>query len=407
LNTLLSQPGPSARAELCTLVVPTHNRPLQFEQQFRYLAAETTQYPIVVADSSDPSTARKNRDLVNDVSRARYVHFAPSKIFEKFSSSLQEVDTAYCMFVPDDDFVWLGALPRLVQALDDDAGCSAVHGHYFEFFTRGPSVHVTQVIQSGADIRSHSPSDRVVDLMASYEALTYACYRTEVAKASFAAAATQSSILAQELLQAAITVARGTVKRLPFFSHGRRAESSLGYANWHPTEWLAVDPASLFSAYQDYRSELVGELCRLEAGTARQAIERKVDLAHLAYLSGYLNANVLREIARYNPHDVGREGVVETVREFWAREYGSRWTRFLRNGNRIVRFARRRFRALGMRDRLASLVNGGARANHIEKIDEAGTSGDIRFRARLPQQLTGTGPDRRALAVAIAKRELS
>ena len=346
---------PVNNSTACTLLLVTYNRPALLRQQITYLSQGLLPGPVLILDSSDEAAALQNADLASEQPGFDYLHYASTTpVFTKFAEGLAKVNTPYCMLLPDDDFLRLKALPALIDALEQDDEVVAAHGLYFEFHTNGRIVNVTQVIQRGADLIEDEASQRILSLMCGYEALTYALYRTPVAQEAFSLAAQQDSILAQELLAGTAAAARGKVRRLPIISHGRRAGSSLGYRRWHPLEWSAVNPGELFASYLPYRLALLNIVAQVENADIK-SIERRLDLAHLAYLQKYLDGNVLRSIAAMDPVTDGEDAISEVAWDVWAGNRGPAWIGHIRRGGKITRWMRRQFRSRNIRQKLSVL----------------------------------------------------
>jgi hypothetical protein len=302
----------------------------------------------------------------------------------------------------------VGRVPDIVAALEADRDAAAAHGLYFEYHTHARRVHVTGLIQSGAHLDQARAADRVVALMTGYEALTYAVCRTDAARIAFAEAAAQESVLAQELLAGTGVAAFGKVLRLPFVSHGRRAGSSLGYRQWHPLEWSAVDPAGLFAAYGPYRTALIDMVLKQEPHADRAGTARSIDLGHLAYLSHYLDADVLSDVAFRDLAKLGSEGVVEVAWDVWAGKRGPAWLKPLRNGNPVSRGLRRAVRRMGLRYLLSSWR---PRDSEIFAIADADSKEEVRLESGflddplVASMLSDSRSDLKRLTNALALRE--
>lgn len=350
----------SKTGERCSVLLATYNRPRMLAQQLHYLDQSGFVGPIGIFDSSEDAAADQNRAMASHFPGCEYTRLPSSTpVFVKFSKAVDTVATPYCVLLPDDDFLLLERLGDLTNSLDAYPPAAAAHGLYFEFHTAGSNIHVTDLLQAAGDLRHKTGSDRVLALMPKYQALTYAVYRTEPAKVAFAEASKQRSLLAQELLAGAAIAAMGPVLRLEFFSHGRRAGSSLGYRQWHPLEWCAVDPAGLFRDYVHYREALLRVILANEPGLNSDAAARKIDLAHLAYLSQYLDADVLADAAVRRVDSMGADAIAEAAWDVWGSKRGAAWLRPLRRGNAASRLLRRMARKFQLRYRLRSMSGTG------------------------------------------------
>src|SRR5689334_21982975 len=101
-----------------------------------------------------------------------------------------------------------------------------------------------------------------------------------------------TNMLERELLGGALAVVAGKTARLPLLYSGRSLGPSAPYADWHPVDFLASSPQSLFDDYQRYRAILL-EYCASLGRPLDTAEHYLVDLAHLRYLSDYFKPAVL------------------------------------------------------------------------------------------------------------------
>jgi glycosyltransferase domain-containing protein len=313
-----------------TLVVPTYNRPAQLRRLLRYLELCGARFPVLVLDSSAPENRPLNADALASVKlRVRRVEYdSTMPPFEKFGAGTAMVDTPYLSLCADDDIVRVEALAPIVEFLSRNADHSAAHGFYFNFQEQGRAsppwrTTISSLFYRGPSIDAAQPAERLAQLLRRYEALTYAVYRTEVARRAYAESANVASILARELLSGALTVVAGKTARLKVIYYGRSTGPSAGYRNWHPLEWLATDPAGLFGEYAAYRAILLRALA--ERGATGDEAARLCDLAHLRYLSGFLDAGYLEFALERNLERLAPEKVISEVWRFWNERSARGW----------------------------------------------------------------------------------
>ncbi len=328
---------------LSTILIPTFNRPDFLSSQLTYIFGTSPSQIVIVLDSSEEIAAGKNRAIAQEFPNVEYRQFRQDiPVFSKFSDGADFVKTPFLVFLPDDDFLWLNNLSSMIDALLADSSSVAAHGVYFEYSGNRAQVDVTSLIHTDAEVIADKALDRVFALMSCYEALTYAVYRTAVARQALFAASSQNSILAQELLAGAVTAVMGKIIRLPIITHGRRVASTAGYNQAHPVEWLATDPAGMFSAYFSYRSILIDSIAALEPDIEAEEITRQVDLAHLCYLQPFLEPHILKNLInvptgairgknegalaldlwreRYDRQNLGETGLVSTAKK-WLKSF--------------------------------------------------------------------------------------
>jgi hypothetical protein len=132
--------------------------------------------------------------------------------------------------------------------------------------------------------------------MSNYQAIFYAVYRTPTMQSVLSQLAPMQSILTRELLSSSLTVIAGKVCRLPLFYMARNTNPSIDSPGWHPYQYLANRPASLFLEYAPYRAALLERLLadpQCQAMYRQEQVERIVDLVHLKYLTPIITPRVI------------------------------------------------------------------------------------------------------------------
>ncbi|HEY0834714.1 MAG TPA: TIGR00180 family glycosyltransferase [Azospirillum sp.] len=300
---------------MLTLLIPTYERPGHLLRLLRYFAAERVPWRVVVLDSSGPRTAAANKAAVAGVPlRAECVTLAPdTHPFDKFRIGFAMADTPYAVLCADDDVVMVEALRACAAHLDGHPDVVAAHGLYFNFIDErrlaNPARHhgeawyavppeargvlVQNVPWHGPSHVQAAPAQRLAALLRRYEALTYAVYRTEVARTVFDLLRIPRGILFRELLGSGLTVLFGKVVRLRRFYCGRSTEPLTAYERWHPVDWLARSPQDLVLDYGNARHVLATALRAQDPGFGEAGALRLVDLGFLRYLSPYLGEGLL------------------------------------------------------------------------------------------------------------------
>jgi len=346
-----------------TLVIPTFNRPELLGRLLRYLELQSARFNVLVLDSSTPDNKSKNAQAVASVKlRIRRLEYDTGlSPFAKFLAGTEAVDTAFLSLCADDDIVVVQSVAQLVEFLQHNDDYSAAHGFYFNFHeTRAPErpgdaarkpgagsqTKVTSLFYRSPSIADEQPVQRVAQLFRRYEALTYAVYRTAVARHVYEESQKVESILARELLAGALTVAAGKSARLKIIYYGRNTAPSAGYDNWNPLEWLATDPSGMFSEYVTYRSVLARHI--VDHDTRPMAVEeaqRICDLIHLRYLCPFLQPRVIEFALNKNLERLTRREIITEVSKFWHQPALHSWRARVRNflTTRVVVSGRNRY----------------------------------------------------------------
>ena len=345
-----------------TLVIPTFNRPELLGRLLRYLELQSARFSVLVLDSSTADNKIRNAQAVASVQlRIRRLEYDPAlPPFAKFLAGTEAVDTPFLSLCADDDIVVVPSVARLVEFLHRNGDYSAAHGLYFNFHEgrardgpadaaktgAGSHARVTSMFYRSPSIADERPVQRVAHLFRRYEALTYAVYRTPVARHVYAQSQKVESILARELLAGALTVAAGKSARLEVIYYGRNTAPSAGYDNWHPLEWLATDPGGMFAEYAKYRTVLVRDLVSPDEGApAMDEAVRMCDLIHLRYLQPFLQPRFLDFALEKNAERLGRREVITQVWKFWNQPGRLSWRARLRQllPGRVVVSGRNRY----------------------------------------------------------------
>src|SRR5262245_11472369 len=271
-----------------TLVIPTYNRPKQLGALLAYLAANESEFRILILDSSDARGRAANRKIASLAKlKLDYVEFASeTQPFDKFRAGVDKVTTDFCALCADDDLVVLDGVRRCLEALRRNPRASVAQGYSFSFLCSADgNIDLGNILYFSSTIEDATPLARLAKLFARYQAATYGCYRTPVLQRIFDTLKPMTSILARELLGSALAAIQGEVIRVPRFSHGRSMDASESYENWHPLEWFAKDPQGLFSEYYRYRALMAQAVLQRPDNTLdAAAVRRALDLIHLRYM---------------------------------------------------------------------------------------------------------------------------
>jgi len=297
-----------------TLLVPTYNRPAYLRSLLGYLAARHFEYPIQILDSSGEQALSENRETISrvEINVIHQIYEPATDVHDKFARGAQSVETPYCSFCADDDVLFTRNLDELLDFLDANSEFVAAHGYYVNF-KADSDFTIADTFYSAPSVIGGDALERIVRQMRRYQAVFYAVYRTNVMQFALSQRGRVQSLLARELLASSLTMVAGSVHRMQKFYMGRNIDPSIATAGWHPQQFLATDPKSLFTEYAAYRKVVLEELkadARCRARYQQGRIKRILDLAHLDYLLPMLSPRfidyVLGEALRADreAHDV-------------------------------------------------------------------------------------------------------
>src|SRR5262249_34664030 len=155
---------------------------------------------------------------------------------------------------------------------------------------------ISHVVYSAPSISADDALGRIIQQMSDYQAIFYAVHRTSVMKSVLSQLAPVQSILTRELLSSSLTVVAGKVSRLPLLYMARNTNPSIESLGWHPYQYLATKPASLFLEYAPYRAVLLERLLAdplCQSMYRPEQVERIVDLVHLKYLGPMIAPRII------------------------------------------------------------------------------------------------------------------
>jgi len=107
----------------------TYERPYHLKRSLSYWG--NSKCKVVIADGSQ-------LPLENIPDNIEYLHRPGAPITERILELIDNVNTKYAVFVPDDDFLGYEALDSSISFLEDNAGYSSVQGIYTSFRVTKP-----------------------------------------------------------------------------------------------------------------------------------------------------------------------------------------------------------------------------------------------------------------------------
>jgi glycosyltransferase domain-containing protein len=295
-----------------TLIVPTFNRPADLRRLLRYLSRQPQRFRILIAESSAQEVRRHNVASAEELGLQIEILEFPTEMpqFEKFWRVASEVRTAYCSICADDDVLLTDAIQPTIDFLRAHSDYVMAHGWYL-YFKPGKDVVLSSIAYASPSLAAGTVLGRLRQLFRPYEALIYGLHRTACLRTALTRVRPLESTLGMELLSAALTAAQGKIARVPQFYYGRALSPSNPFHHWHPVQILIDSPEQLFRYYGSYRKIL---LEFLEATEDPQVMGPHVDLIHLAYISEFLNPDLLHFLSGQRERGTSN---AETLRHSW------------------------------------------------------------------------------------------
>jgi glycosyltransferase domain-containing protein len=363
-----------------TLLIPTYNRPAYLRSLLGYLAARRFEYPIRVLDSSAAEALSQNREAISqtglDVTHQAYDTTIVGSA--KIAHGTQAVETPYCSLCADDDILFTSHLDQLLDLLDAQPTLAAAHGYYINF-KPGDVFDISDIFYWAASLEADDPLKRIVEQMGNYQAIFYAIHRTSKLRSVLSQLERVQSALAKELLSSSLTLIAGGVCRIPHFYMARNTSPSIPTEGWHPHQFLATKPDSLFREYEAYRAVVVEHLladAQCRAIYSPEQLEQILDLVHLKYLTPMISPPaidyILAELLRpgREPGDI-MKGVSDNFTNQYtaaARGYLRRALSQPRYALKLISHAVRLFSGLRLRETLSVSVNRGLDKMYIDRV---------------------------------------
>jgi len=345
-----------------------------------YLAARRFEYPIRILDSSFAEALARNREAISQtvLDVTHQVYDAATAVVVKFADGTQSVETPYCSFCADDDILFTSYLNPLLDLLDANPDLAAAHGYYINF-KPGDVFDISDIVYWAPSIVADDPLKRIVEQMGNYQAIFYAIHRTSVMRSVFSELHRVKSLLAQEMLSSSLSLIAGGVYRAPFFYMARNTDPSIATEGWHPHQYLATKPESLFREYQAYRAVVIEHLladahCR--ALYPADQMERILDVVHLKYLTPMISPPVLDYIlAESLRPGLEPRNIMSGVRDNFTNQYTAPTRGYLRRALSQPKRALKRlshaiplFSALRLRENLNVSINRALNRIYVDRV---------------------------------------
>jgi len=207
----------------CTVVIPTYNRPAHLKRILSYYHQYGCGLPLIIADSSSVESKRINQETVSSFHDAPFTYldrYDPStNPYYKFLQALLYVNTEYCVFCADDDFITPHGILESCDFLDINTDYTAAHGKLEYLLLESDRGDGPQFCY----VKHHSPSNtnregnkRLIHELANYEGVSfYAVRHTDFMRLLFTEVLKSTSgHLFSELLVPGLTAIYGKIKCL-------------------------------------------------------------------------------------------------------------------------------------------------------------------------------------------------
>jgi len=121
----------------CTIIIPTYNRSYHLKRILNYYNEYGRDYNIIVADSSSDENKRINKKNILSISKIEILHLDNYSTeitpHAKFAGAVNHVNTKYCVFCADDDFITPKGIVQSIDFLEKNPDFVTAQGKFIMF----------------------------------------------------------------------------------------------------------------------------------------------------------------------------------------------------------------------------------------------------------------------------------
>jgi glycosyltransferase domain-containing protein len=250
-----------------TVVIPTYNRPIHLKRSLDYWGG--TDFNVIVADGSGE---RFDGEIPPNI---RYIYDNLSSIAQRWSNSIQKVNTPYIVVCADDDFYSINGLEVCLSFLNSHADYVSAQGLTLSFkidnlpkITRPfPNLKIL-----GHEIDGGTAKERLNQLFKDYVYQVYSIFRTPILQLTFETCKDQKNGNYIELGAAIIPSIFGKHKVMPVFYSARESLADSGSYNIEVPRFDILKPKGLLD-YQQWRDKIAQIYSDTEGVSINDAIE--------------------------------------------------------------------------------------------------------------------------------------
>ena len=286
---------------MITILIPTYNRPGYLKRILAYYDDYRVAYNIVVADGSSDEIKKVNKETVSSFPSLRIQHLAEyspdTHPLNRLADALKHVDTHYCVFCADDDFVTPNGISQSVDFLDKNPDFAIAHGRYISFRLKKAGGEEERFhwrpLYSHASITFSDAETRLRHHLSSYSIPTfYAVHRTDFLRVIFAETARfTDDARFGELLPSMLALIYGKMKCLEVLYVARESLSdSAGAASARLLDF--VSDGTYDDRYGRFRECLATHLVR-QSQLDIEVAKKATDDAMATYMSRFYSRDNL------------------------------------------------------------------------------------------------------------------
>lgn len=256
---------------IVNVLIPTFNRPDYLKRALDYYKKSGASFNFIIADSSNKPNKKINKKMISGYRglKIRYLDNFPDTLtlHPKLTGAVKFVNSKYCVFCPDDDFIFPDAIRKSITFLESHPDYSAAHGTYLGYHLVNipflPKKVWLKIRYMPHTISKANPLERIDSHMKDYILVLWAVRRTTMVKkiyAEFNKLDINPYLLPNlgELIPDVLTVVFGKVKNLNILYGVRQYFGSI--AIYYPSFIDAKKASKYAKGYNDFKKCLLKNL---------------------------------------------------------------------------------------------------------------------------------------------------
>ncbi len=276
----------------CSILIPTSNRPSYLKRILGYYSGYESTYSIIVADGSSDAIKRVNEETISSFNNLSIQHLdkysSETRLYMRILDALNYVNTKYCVFCADDDFITLNGIKQSVHFLEGNPDFTIAQGYYIGFHLEinkeGNQEFHWNPRYSQESIIFANPEDRLACYLSKPWIPTfYAVHRTDLMRMIFEEAVkfTEDNRFG-ELLSSSLVFIRGKMKCLDVLYGARENPPETGIAT-QKTLLDFIRDGTYDKKYREFRGCLSMHLSRQSKLNIKEA-DKVIDKAMSFYI---------------------------------------------------------------------------------------------------------------------------
>ncbi len=296
----------------CTIIIPTFNRPYCLGRILEYYDKCGKDFEIIVADSSSDENKEKNKKIIALFTNLNisYLSDYPSEInpFQKWCDALNRVESKYCVFCADDDFITPNGIDQSVGFLEKNPKFTTAHGRYIHFELKDDKTGKPQFYWKTPwickSITCENLEDRLKFFFSNFysDTYVYSVYRTDFFKFIFNECMKFTNhVQANELFFVAMTLIYGKIKNLDVL-YGVREYGSMTGAAIKKRDWiLEIESSGTYDEeYNKFKEGLAAHISKnseLTIEQSKKVVDENISIYIKKYYT-YSTSSIDKVIAR-------------------------------------------------------------------------------------------------------------